>query len=67
MKIMINDARLVLSTATIHFDMEDNSDLQILFIATSIFLVANTVSSIAVSDPYLQISIVSIMTMAVGR
>ena len=51
---MINDARLVLSAATIHFDMEDNSDLQILFIATSIFLVANTVSSIAVSDPYLQ-------------
>ena len=63
---MINDARLFLSAATIHFDMEDNSDLQILFIATSIFLVANTVSSIAVSDPYLQISIVSIITMAVG-
>ena len=61
---MINDARLFLSAAAIHFDMEDNSDLQILFIATSIFLVANTVSSIAVSDPYLQISIVS---MAVGR
>ena len=39
---MINDARLVLSAATIHFDMEDNSDLQILFIATSIFLAANT-------------------------
>ena len=37
---MINDARLFLSAAAIHFDMEDNSDLQILFIATSIFLVA---------------------------
>ena len=35
---MINDARLFLSAAAIHFVMEDNSDLQILFIAPSIFL-----------------------------
>ena len=41
---MINDARLFLSAAAIHFDMEDNSDLQILFIATSIFTGANTAS-----------------------
>ena len=40
---MINDARLFLSAAAIHFVMEDNSDLQILFIASSIFLEDNTV------------------------